>query len=507
MDELRCTVAEQKVLPDFILVNESWSNSSFSDVFFKIDGFNLVCRYDRSDTNQGIGGGLLLWCSEKLSIAENKSPEFDNFNQCCSVKIPLAGGSSVALVLVYRPHNLYNSPDNEKVNNERLRNVLENTRGPTVYIGDFNYSDIDWTHLHAGKPSSRDFLETVQNFFLTQHVDFATRARSDTMPDLVLSTDSNLVHGVSDIGKLGSSDHSMMLIEVAGELSTNATMEEVPDWGKADMNKLREELGSVNWEEELGGLNTDQSWDRFKEMLGRAQDSAVPKKRRRISNRPVWMKMNTLRVIRKKRRLWKVYKETKDHAEYMAYKKVEKEVKDSVRKAKKKFERNLAKDARKNPKAFYKYLKSKTSNRQSVGPLKDNEAIVTDDQKQAEILNTFFTSVFTKEDLVNLPLLEPVYRGSDPLDSVPFRRNWSKKRSKSCVPQLLLGRIRSVQESCRGWWMLSVYRWLSSTQGHWRRGWYQTTGGVLTSRRCSRRAASRTQATIGQSASHAYYVK
>ena len=57
MDELRCTVAEQKVLPDFILVNESWSNSSFSDVFFKIDGFNLVCRYDRSDTNQGIGGG------------------------------------------------------------------------------------------------------------------------------------------------------------------------------------------------------------------------------------------------------------------------------------------------------------------------------------------------------------------------------------------------------------------------------------------------------------------
>ena len=236
------------------------------------------------------------------------------------------------------------------------------------------------------------------------------------------------MHGVSDIGKLGSSDHSMLLIEVAGELSTNATMEEVPDWGKVDMNKLREELAAVDWVAELEGLNTVQSWEMFKVRLEKAQDSAVPKKRRRVSSKPIWMNKNTLRVIRKKRRLWKVYKETKDHAEYIAYKKVEKEVKDSVRKAKKKFERNLVKDARKNPKAFYMYLKSKTSNRQSVGPLKEDDEVITDDEKQAEILNLFFTSVFTKEDLDNLPQLNPVYTGNSPLNSVLFSPDLVKEK-------------------------------------------------------------------------------
>ena len=35
-------------------------------------------------------------------------------------------------------------------------------------------------------------------------------------------------------------------------------------------------------------------------------------------------------------------------------------------------ERKLAKDAKKNPKAFYGYMKKKTGNRVSVGPLKDS---------------------------------------------------------------------------------------------------------------------------------------
>ena len=34
-------------------------------------------------------------------------------------------------------------------------------------------------------------------------------------------------------------------------------------------------------------------------------------KRRRVNNRPIWMKKNVLRVIRKKKRLWRAYKETR----------------------------------------------------------------------------------------------------------------------------------------------------------------------------------------------------
>ena len=157
-------------------------------------------------------------------------------------------------------------------------------------------------------------------------------------------------------------------------------------------------------------------------------------KRRRVSNRPLWMRQNVLRVIRKKKRLWKEYRKTKEFAQYEAYKKVEKEVKDTVRKAKKNFEKKLAKDAKKKPRAFWGYMKTKTANRQSVGPLKNGDEIVTDDKKQAEILNQFFTSVFTREDLERIPTMDPIYTGESPLQSAQMTEEQIKEK---------IGKLRS----------------------------------------------------------------
>ena len=69
-----------------------------------------------------------------------------------------------------------------------------------------------------------------------------------------------------------------------------------------------------------------------------------------------------------------------------------------MRQAKKKLERKLAKEAKRKPKMFYSYLKSKMSNRQSIGPLKDGKTVVSDDAPMANMLNKFFASVFTVEN-------------------------------------------------------------------------------------------------------------
>ena len=49
-----------------------------------------------------------------------------------------------------------------------------------------------------------------------------------------------------------------------------------------------------------------------------------------------------------------------------------------MRQAKKKLEKKFAKEAKKNSKQFYSYLKKKTANRVTVGPLKHGEELVTD---------------------------------------------------------------------------------------------------------------------------------
>ena len=66
----------------------------------------------------------------------------------------------------------------------------------------------------------------------------------------------------------------------------------------------------------------------------------------------------------------------------------------------------IASNLRNNPKRFWSYVKSKTKVRYSIPTLKflDNNEAITDNEKAA-MLNSFFSSVFTKEfeDLNNFP--------------------------------------------------------------------------------------------------------
>ena len=197
---------------------------------------------------------------------------------------------------------------------------------------------------------------------------------------------------------LGSSDHSMVMVTVAGSLPSNSTIEEVPDWRKADLAKLREELFSVQWESDMENMDTLKSWEYVKTRLASAENNCVPKKKRRTSSRPLWMQQNIMRTIRRKKRLWATYQKSKEFEEYQAYKRVERETRRLVRQAKKKFERKLAKEAKRKPKMFYSYLNSKMSNRHSVGPLKDGETVVSSNESMANVLNKFFASVFTVEN-------------------------------------------------------------------------------------------------------------
>ncbi len=53
---------------------------------------------------------------------------------------------------------------------------------------------------------------------------------------------------------------------------------------------------------------------------------------------------------------------------------------------------------------FYAFVKKNTKTRSTTGPLKDKEnRTITDDKEMAKLLNKFFSSVFTREDVQNVP--------------------------------------------------------------------------------------------------------
>ena len=68
------------------------------------------------------------------------------------------------------------------------------------------------------------------------------------------------------------------------------------------------------------------------------------------------------------------------------------------------FEKEIALQAKKNPKTFPKYVDSKVKTRGSIENLtSDRGEILSDDSHKAQAFNDLFAPVFAHEDLLNVP--------------------------------------------------------------------------------------------------------
>ena len=70
----------------------------------------------------------------------------------------------------------------------------------------------------------------------------------------------------------------------------------------------------------------------------------------------------------------------------------------------------LANGIKDSPKAFWHYINSKLKTRVSVESLHlDNGNVTVTDQDKADAVNIHFSNVFTKEDLVSVPVVDDIY--------------------------------------------------------------------------------------------------
>ena len=160
-------------------------------------------------------------------------------------------------------------------------------------------------------------------------------------------------------------------------------------------------LSSIPWEEELRDLDTEAAWQHFNGKIKTSLDLFIPKVPRRNTNRPQWMTRTVKRLIRTKQRHYNTYMTSRTEIHREQFKRTEKLCKKAVRSAKRKFESNIAKNGNKRP--FNAYIKSKTKSRDNVGPLKVGDRYITDNEQMATILNASFSSVFSNENLSDIP--------------------------------------------------------------------------------------------------------
>lgn len=118
---------------------------------------------------------------------------------------------------------------------ELLKSVDKNT----VLVGDFNLPEINRETGHA-KGRCTEILEVCEEKMLEQLVEFSTHTKGNTL-DLILTNIPDRVSDVEEVGRLGRSDHSMIMarIEMGGTKSEDRV--ERLDWNKADWTSMKGE--------------------------------------------------------------------------------------------------------------------------------------------------------------------------------------------------------------------------------------------------------------------------
>ena len=104
-----------------------------------------------------------------------------------------------------------------------------------------------------------------------------------------------------------------------------------------------------------------------------------------------------------------VYKGTGNVEDYTNYKEAL-NLATTIRKSKRTLEKKLAGNKKNYSKSFYAYVRSKQKVRDTVGPLEDiNGNTISDAFQMAEVLNEYFSSVFTTKDISSLPVPDAKY--------------------------------------------------------------------------------------------------
>ena len=156
-----------------------------------------------------------------------------------------------------------------------------------------------------------------------------------------------------------------------------------------------------------------ECWNILKYEIESIIDKFVPLKKQGKRSRKKHLSKEAIRKIVFMQTMWRVYRHTRKDEDYANYKEALNLATTEIRKSKRTFEKNLAGNIKNYSKSCYAYVRSKQKVRVKVGPLENNSGnIISDGFQMAAVLNEYFSSVFTTEDISSRPVPFTKFEGS-----------------------------------------------------------------------------------------------
>ena len=414
--------------PDIIVLAETKPKNTrykLQTSEIQVDGYTLHENIEES------GRGVCIYAKAKLNPSEIKVNTYGSEE---SVWVEIGGNNVVGCI--------YRSPNSSEENNCKINEMMRNLtalKHNLLVMGDFNYPEIIWTDpeaVHATERKADAFLQSTYDSYLIQHVQGPTRYRGNQTQntlDLIFTSDEDAIQDLQYEAPLGNSDHCTLIFNYNAGKQKTVPEKVIKNYTKADYDAMRREMGTINWEQELEHKDVEEAWKFFKDKLNECCTEHVPTIKVG-KHRPLWMDKNAITKVRKKYAAWKRYLETKDGKDYLKFARARNQSRWATRKAQRNFEAKLAKDVKRNPKPFWKYVHSKTKSKSRIPDLKtrknNGEGKTENDQEKAEVLSDYFKDVFINDDGVNMPQVD-ININHAKLDKIEITREAVLKKLKA----------------------------------------------------------------------------
>ena len=165
-----------------------------------------------------------------------------------------------------------------------------------------------------------DFFDAMKDNYLVQHVEEPTH-KSGNILDLVISKDEHLVENVDYEGRLGKSDHEMLMVTLKLEVVEAVVPTNSRDYDRANFDEMRRELSEESWEC-LNQTGVEECWSIIRGRLEQLVEDWVPwRRRKRGRNTPRWMHSEIRKSVNQKKKAWNKWKKTgrEEEKEYMLW--------------------------------------------------------------------------------------------------------------------------------------------------------------------------------------------
>ena len=279
---------------------------------------------------------------------------------------------------------------------------------------DFNLGgDISWQNNSIAPGSKyinqcQKLLDMCTTYNLEQLVTDPTR--HDKTLDLFFTTNPTLINYLKVLPGFG--DHDMVPIEanISPKAPPRPVRRRVFLYLKGNFTELKSELMDfgTSFLATMKERSVEDNWDKIKSKLLALVARYIPNKLSSTRYNLPWFNRKLRKLNRKVQRLYNAQKQTQSESDKVKYRQTRRAYKRKLNESYWKYTNDLLDSSiSEQPKRFWSFVKSKRQDSVGIHSMEHNNVTLSNSLVKANILNNFFSSIFTQESTLHIPKLHP----------------------------------------------------------------------------------------------------